>query len=396
MTTGYWSLPTTETTILVVDDDPVVADGLSSMLKRDGRTVVVCHDLQSAQLALDEFPFTHVVSDLELSSAALEGVQLVDSARRTHPDSRIVVVSGSTSTVAMSTALAVGADFFLSKPCESSEIEAALGAPVAHPIGSAFPEGGVLHHVHDLDAILASHDLTSHYQPIFDLTAGALRPVAFEALARPGYRWPFRDMSTLFEYAVQKKRAVELNTACIDTAFSNASRLPADTLLFVNLDPRVLGSRDFVSVIRRAATASGIDLSRVIFELTEHAMLFDQTLAFKAIDALRWEGARFAIDDAESAAANLRFLEQIRPEYFKLSHRLGSSFQKEPRKLNSVTRIAALARVLGARVVLEGIDSRETLDAAREAGIDYVQGFWLGPPAEAQRFTIAEVQDPLA
>jgi ActR/RegA family two-component response regulator len=57
----------TEQTILLLDDDPVILEGLALGLQRQGRTVITCSDLESAQLIVEQVAVSHVVSDVRLS-----------------------------------------------------------------------------------------------------------------------------------------------------------------------------------------------------------------------------------------------------------------------------------------------------------------------------------------
>lgn len=118
--------PIDQQTILLVEDDPIVAAGVAAMLEREGRTVVVCNDAASAEVALSKQLFTHVVTDLQLSAAPFEGVQLIGAARRSQPESRIIAMSGYASQIVESAALAVGADAFLGKPFEIEQLEAII------------------------------------------------------------------------------------------------------------------------------------------------------------------------------------------------------------------------------------------------------------------------------
>jgi EAL domain-containing protein (putative c-di-GMP-specific phosphodiesterase class I) len=51
-----------------------------------------------------------------------------------------------------------------------------------------------------------------------------------------------------------------------------------------------------------------------------------------------------------------------------------------------VRSIVALAHALDLTVVAEGVASQASWHAARAAGCDIAQGFWLGRPLPAERF----------
>jgi EAL domain-containing protein (putative c-di-GMP-specific phosphodiesterase class I) len=62
---------------------------------------------------------------------------------------------------------------------------------------------------------------------------------------------------------------------------------------------------------------------------------------------------------------------------------LGRGDARQPRT-HVVAAILALARALGLQVVAEGIETAEELQALRELGCDYGQGYLLGRPAPAR------------
>ncbi len=366
-------------TLLLVEDDRMIAEGVAAMLERDGRTVVVCNDAASATVALGQLPFTHVVTDLQLSDTPFEGVQLIDAARRSQPDSRIIAMSGFGSEIVKSAALAVGADAFISKPFDLEQLEQAIG-----PWAGLDDGASELLQVSDLDTLFATSALTTHFQPIVELTKGNGTQIhGYEALIRVQSGWPFTDMRSLFDYAARKRRLVDLNRVCIDHAFFEATQLVRRSRLFVNVDPLAIGSGGFHQMIEHTAEKYSIPYDHIVVELTECALPFDHDVALRSIDKLRSRGVTIAIDDAESAAANLTMIERIGPTYVKISHHIGSSFQENKPRHQIVKKVVRLAEALGAQVVIEGIDSAATLQAARAEGIRFAQGFWLGKPEGA-------------
>jgi EAL domain-containing protein (putative c-di-GMP-specific phosphodiesterase class I) len=369
--------------VLILDDEPLVAEALAAMLESEGRTVVVCHDTASAELALREFPFTHVISDLQLSNdVPFEGVRFVDTVRRAQPDSRIVVVSGFASYIVKSAALANGADAFLAKPFELEDIETALASGSDHRLDAA-ANGGRVVRVAGLDALLSPTSLTAHFQPIVNLQKSGWPVEGFKALARVAEGWPFSDMKTLFDYAARKHRLVELNTACLTRALRESSCLTPSALLFVIFDPAVISSGGVKNAVRRAASASNISPDRIVIELTENVINYDDASAFASVDELRSDGFKFAIGQAESALADTNFFDRVRPEFLKISHHAGASFQTDAGRTEIIRNMVDLGRERGITIVLDGIDSRETAEAARDCGVELAQGFWIGAPMQA-------------
>src|SRR5687768_10833125 len=103
-------------TILISDDDEAITDALSLTLERDGRTVILCSDVDAAEVALSQFPITHVVTDVQFTGEfGFEGLHFVDRIRALAPQSRIVVMTGHATDALRCAALNHGAAAVLAK-----------------------------------------------------------------------------------------------------------------------------------------------------------------------------------------------------------------------------------------------------------------------------------------
>jgi EAL domain-containing protein (putative c-di-GMP-specific phosphodiesterase class I) len=57
---------------------------------------------------------------------------------------------------------------------------------------------------------------------------------------------------------------------------------------------------------------------------------------------------------------------------------------RDPRSGQLVHAIINLSHILGVRVVAEGVETGDQLDALREMGCDHVQGFLIAEPLTAE------------
>ncbi|HEX2061740.1 MAG TPA: response regulator, partial [Thermoanaerobaculia bacterium] len=118
--------------IVLVDDDRDIVEGLAMILERPGRTVVLCSDVESAQIALERFPVTHVVSDVQFSgSFGFEGLHFLRRIREQQPSCVTVLISGAVTDDLEAEARKHGATAVLSKPFAMAEFEDALGGAAA-------------------------------------------------------------------------------------------------------------------------------------------------------------------------------------------------------------------------------------------------------------------------
>jgi two-component system, response regulator YesN len=108
--------------VLVVDDDPQVLDLLARWLTAAGYEVERAATFAEGKQRLDK-PLDALVVDVRLLD--FNGLQLAGRARATHPNLRIVVMSGWDDPVLVREASALGA-IFLKKPLSENDLLQAL------------------------------------------------------------------------------------------------------------------------------------------------------------------------------------------------------------------------------------------------------------------------------
>lgn len=118
------------TTVLLVDDEPVVIDVLSKLLKRKGVPFVTATTLASARAHLKKSPVACVVTDKNLPDG--NGLELIREARVEQPHAACILVTGFASTESAVEALRLGATDYIEKPFDialiGSKVENAINA----------------------------------------------------------------------------------------------------------------------------------------------------------------------------------------------------------------------------------------------------------------------------
>jgi EAL domain-containing protein (putative c-di-GMP-specific phosphodiesterase class I)/ActR/RegA family two-component response regulator len=367
--------------VLIVDDDPVVTEALSLTLERGGRRTIVCSDIEAAEVALERFPVTHLVSDVQFSGEfGFEGLHFLERVRRIAPGCRVVLMTGNANPVLRSEGLKQGAAAVLSKPFDTDDLERAL-ENTFDPLTDSEPYA--ILSIPTLEQILASDTLAVAFQPIVRLAADHTSTLGFEALTRVRGRWLTGGPAMLFDYAEKRSRLSDLNLATLARAIRAASELPESASVFINLDPLAFDRPDLPTAIETACTGAGIDPSRIVLEVTERSGFTNDLTVAGAFASLRDMGLRFALDDHGSAYSHLALIDRIRPAFVKVSHTFGSSFEQDHVKQRIVRHTVALARDFGCETILEGIETPDTARAAIAAGVPLAQGFHFGRPRAA-------------
>ncbi|MFT4508705.1 EAL domain-containing protein [Caballeronia sp. 15711] len=143
----------------------------------------------------------------------------------------------------------------------------------------------------------------------------------------------------------------------------------------VNICARHLASRGFVDDIRQAA---GTMLNRTVLEITERSCAARTPQVRAALHTLKQAGVLLSLDDFGTGFSNLDLLGDFNFDLVKVDRRyLVTDEENRPAFLKAV---ANLVHSLGAKVVVEGVETAEQHRSVRQSGIDLAQGYRYGMP----------------
>lgn len=211
------------------------------------------------------------------------------------------------------------------------------------------------------------------FQPVTDLSRGEV--VGYEALARFGDAG-LRAPGPYFAAAERCGRTAELEAHLLQQALTARADVPAGRFLAVNLSPALLASPVVTAVLRAAG-----DLSGLVLELTEHVPVDNLGALRRRIDLLRDRGALLALDDAGAGWSGLRQVAELRPDVVKLDKSLVTDVDSDQVKQGLVELVHQFVSRLDSRLLVEGIERFEELDAVARLGVPLAQGWLLGRPS---------------
>ena len=209
-------------------------------------------------------------------------------------------------------------------------------------------------------------------QPLVDLARCEV--AGYEVLARfpesglPPYQ--------VFAQATEAGFGADIEAMVIRSALELKCSLPKNVFISINVDPHHLRSPVVRDVLHE------IDLTKIVFELTEHRHFGDLNDLLFVLANLRRRGATVAVDDAGSGYAGLQQLLAIRPQLIKLDRALISGLDRDEAKRALVSMLGDFASRLDAWILGEGIETEGELRALREIGVPLGQGYFLGRPAD--------------
>jgi EAL domain-containing protein (putative c-di-GMP-specific phosphodiesterase class I)/GGDEF domain-containing protein len=231
-----------------------------------------------------------------------------------------------------------------------------------------------------LDRVRATLDIA--LQPITDIRSGAAH--GFEALARNTQALGFSSIAEFFAFAERLGTRADIDNFLAGKAAQKLSAAPhaTDALLFLNLDRRRIAElQKTLPALVALLAQSGLAPSDVCIEITEGGEVCDSLGLPRAVETLRHQGFRLAIDDFGTGLSGLQALYEWQPDYVKIDRFFINGLERDGRKRLFVARVVELAHTLGTKVVAEGVERPEELQACRETGCDLAQGFVVARPS---------------
>ncbi|MGF1696471.1 EAL domain-containing protein [Vibrio lamellibrachiae] len=120
-----------------------------------------------------------------------------------------------------------------------------------------------------------------------------------------------------------------------------------------------------------------IDRSQIVMEIVE-LNANNEFLFLEAIKKLSHAGYQIAIDDFGACASTIERVKSLQPDIVKLDRDLLLEHMRghSSRFMEGIN----VARSIGAKIIVEGIETQEHLDAMIKLDLDMFQGFFLATP----------------
>lgn len=105
--------------ILVVDDESATTFGLKALMETEEVKVLTATNLEAAKRILENEKVDVLLTDICLTGTlGSEGLLLLEYVKATHPDTRVILMTGYGDPAVMEKAHKMGADCYFEKPVE--------------------------------------------------------------------------------------------------------------------------------------------------------------------------------------------------------------------------------------------------------------------------------------
>nr|WP_309997566.1 EAL domain-containing protein [Caulobacter segnis] len=237
----------------------------------------------------------------------------------------------------------------------------------------------------DVRAAIMANEFTLFYQPVVDIRER--RVVGFEALMRwihpeQGVLTPARFMAAFDDQ--------ELSLRLGDLALEHSLRQMRSWLdqgvdfgrIAVNISAAQFRSGCLAEEVRERLARWNVPCECLTIEVTENVYMgWGSDLVSGNISRLHAAGVMIALDDFGTGYASLANLRQFPIDRLKID----KSFVQNAEDEAIVKAVITLGASMGMKVVAEGVEDAEQLEALIRYGCDQIQGYYFGKPMPAEQ-----------
>ena len=160
----------------------------------------------------------------------------------------------------------------------------------------------------------------------------------------------------------------------------NGIALAASRPVAINLSGASLGRVDLFEEIELRLEESGVDPSRITFELTETAAAEEIEHAGELVRRLAELGCGIALDDFGTGFGTFTYLNRLPVTELKIDREFVGQMCRSVSDQRVVETMMAVARNFGIRTVAEGIEDEVTRGTLQTLGVDLGQGYLFSRP----------------
>ncbi len=242
-----------------------------------------------------------------------------------------------------------------------------------------------------IEHALDREELLLYYQPRVDLLSGNITGV--EALLR----WQHPEMGLIsakdFMPLLERSRLVYtvdewvLRTACTQNYQWQKIGLPPQRVT-VNISPYRFRRKGLVDLVGKVLKETGLSPDYLELDIPPENLVGVGQASYRAtLNELSTLGVHVALADNGAGNAFLDSFQRLPQYVMKIDRSFVRNAAVDKDHAAIVQAVVSLARAMKLKVVAEGVETAEQLDALRHYGCDMVQGYLFSKPVATEEIT---------
>jgi len=185
---------------------------------------------------------------------------------------------------------------------------------------------------------------------------------------------PDRSPLELLERARTAGKVLELELHAARKALATLDPAFPERFVAINVSPATLASPALARLIPEGLAG------RLVIELNQQETATRREEIKAAIAALK-ERAWVAVGSEGAGLSGLQALVDLCPDIVKIDREFLAGLAGDPARRALVKALVQFATETGVTLIAQGVETREDLQALREVGVRFAQGYILGKPA---------------
>ncbi len=161
-----------------------------------------------------------------------------------------------------------------------------------------------------------------------------------------------------------------------------ATRTHSDSplLLEINLAQATVADESFAAHVQSLLDETSVPPSWVCFQFSAAAATAQPDAAARLSRALKRLGCMVALDDFGAECSSYGVLRELKVDFIKIAAALVKEIPVSPLDRALVHSVVEVARVTGRHTIAKAVENDAILDAVRELGVDFAQGYGVSRP----------------
>jgi EAL domain-containing protein (putative c-di-GMP-specific phosphodiesterase class I) len=157
------------------------------------------------------------------------------------------------------------------------------------------------------------------------------------------------------------------------------------SLCSINLSGQSFSDEKFLPFVIEQFQTSGLDATKICFEITETAAIASYSQANRFINALKDLGCKFALDDFGTGLSSFGYLKHFPVDFLKIDGSFVKEILHDPIDREMVRSINEIGHLTGKKTIAEFAENEEIITMLRGMGVDYAQGYGVSEPKSVTR-----------
>ncbi|WP_421571120.1 EAL domain-containing protein [Stenotrophomonas sp. PD6] len=238
-----------------------------------------------------------------------------------------------------------------------------------------------------INEALSGDGFQLHYQPVLNLGGEPLE--LYEAYLRLDNNGELVSPTAFLGIAEEHGLLADINRWVVAHAINvlgQRERAGHATHMMVKITPESFNDPLMIATIRRELQAHGVPGERLWLHAPEAKVFTHLRNAQQFLADVAPLGCRIGLEQFGSGLDSFQLLAHFQPQFLKLDRDFTSDFARTRENSEKIGEITARAQEANIRTIAEFVADNGSMSLLFSAGVDYVQGEFVGPASPVMNF----------